>query len=102
MDPTTQAMGQDPQALQNALILQAIKSGAAGGVAPTPQAMPPSPLTAPGNMTGGLGAQMAAGGQPAMPGQAMQPMGPGAQQMPPGAQDPAIAALFSQIPPSGQ
>ena len=113
MDPTQPQMpGQqaapamDPQMLQNLMMLQAIKSGAAGGAAdPTAstQAMGPpggmaSPMPAPSptapvdpsTMAGGLGNQ----NQMAMPQQGMM------QQQP--QSNPVVNALMSQIPGGGQ
>lgn len=120
MDPTMPPMPGQQQppgnpALQNALMLQAIKGGASGGAAPpmgatsmatgqqqmpimgagiAQQQMPPPAPTNPASMPGGLNA-------PATPPLGMQmPMmqGMGGQGMSGQAPDPTMAALFSQIP----
>lgn len=130
MDPTLQTAGNMQQAsgggspgasaLQNALLLQAIKGGASGGAMPPPQtgpamgaqqmpamavpaamagaapmgATPPMPMpppTAPTNP-----ATMAGGlGQPTSPMGTQMPM---MQSMGGQAADPTMQALFSQIP----
>jgi hypothetical protein len=108
MDPTLQqapgqqamlASGADPtsQALQNALMLQAIKAGATSGGAPPagataaamgppPGAMAPPPMqpTDPSAMPGGLAGQ--------------QQMMAGMGQVPTSQANPVAAALMSQIP----
>jgi hypothetical protein len=114
MDPTLAMPGQmqaaantDPNvALQNALMLQAIKGGASGGGAPpagaTSAAMGPPPAgmmapppmqpVDPASMTGGLGAQPSASGpSPAMMAQ-MQAMASQPQA------NPVASALMSPIP----
>jgi hypothetical protein len=106
----TSAVPDPNAAAQNALILQAIKSGAMGGATPPAQSMPPSPLANPNDQSGGLGSapmpnqmnmQMAAMQNAMAPGLASQNMAPMGQNAPTGqGTDPVAAALFSQIPGS--
>ena len=91
----------DPSAMQNALMLQAIKGGAMGGLTPSAQ-MPSAP-----GMTGGGGSAPSSMGAPVDPGSmqgglGMPQMQAAMQQQAQPQQDPLMSALMSQIPGGGQ